>query len=271
MRIGFLTNCLRGQPAEEIVDWAVSEGFEFLEVGPGVAETPEELAAIQERLPIVALIFCRNFLTQDPAERNRLIAGLEGRLEAAAALGLPFVTTATGFDESLPLSWNLRAFAGLFKPWLACAEQAGVAICLENCPSTGNFAVSPHTWELAFEAVQSDALKLCFDPSHLVKLFIDVYEAAEAFADRIGYVHVKDCALFPEVLGTKGIWRNNEYWQHRIPTEGEIQWASLLGVLRGAGFDGDLSIEHEDPRYEGSPEKVREALLRSRDAIAMGL
>lgn len=271
MRIGFLTNCMRGLTLEEIVDWAVAEGFEFLEIGASVGNSEEELRAAGERIDITALIFCRNFLHPSPPERSKLMEGFQWRLDVAGRLGIPFVTTATGVDLSMSLDWNLEAFASTFQPWLRQAESQGTAICLENCPSTGNFAVSPHTWRLAFQAAGSEALKLCFDPSHLVKLFIDVYRAAEEFSSRVGYVHVKDCAILSDVLADKGVWHNDDYWQHRIPGDGEVDWRRLFAVLRDAGFDGDLSIEHEDPRYEANIDQAKEAVLRSRDAILAAL
>ena len=271
MRIGFLTNCFRQTPLEEIVQWAVEEEFEFLEIGGATQAGEEELKAAQDKIPLLALIFCRNCLEPDPKQRNEIVAGIEWRIDVAGRLGLPYMTTSTGFDPARPLAWNVRASAAQFEQWLARAGQAGVEICIENCPTTGNFGVTPHTWQLFFDACGADNLKLCFDPSHLVKLFVDVYSAAERFVERIGYVHVKDCAILADVLADKGIWHNDDYWQHRIPGDGTVDWRRLLGTLRDGGFDGDLSIEHEDPRYEGNVELVKEALLRSRDVIAAAL
>lgn len=36
----------------------------------------------------------------------------------------------------------------------------------------------------------------------------------------------------------------------------------LIDRLREAGFDGTISIEHEDPVWGGSQEKVKEGLIR---------
>ncbi len=271
MRIGFLTNCFRGVQLAEIVDWAVAEGFEFLEIGGATQATEDEMRQAQERIPLIALIFCRNCLEQDPRARNEIIAGIEWRIEVAGRLGIPFMTTSTGFDPSQPLDWNLKASAAQFEKWLKRAAALGVTICIENCPTTGNFGVSPYTWQLFFDACGAENLKLCFDPSHLVKLFIDVYQAAQRFAPQIGYVHVKDCITRGDVLADKGIWHNDDYWEHRIPGCGVVDWKCLLALLRDNGFDGDLSIEHEDPRFEGSTEQVKEALLRSREEIVEAL
>ncbi|MBC7287911.1 MAG: sugar phosphate isomerase/epimerase [Armatimonadetes bacterium] len=271
MRIGFLTNCFRDTALSEITDWAVAEGFDFLEIGGATRVTEQELADAADGIPLIAMTFCRNCLDQDPRRRNAILAGIQWRIEVAGRLGIPFVTTATGYDPSQSLQWNLTAAAAQFGCWLKLAAALGVTICIENCPGTGNFGVTPHTWQLFFDACGTDNLKLCYDPSHLVKLLVDVYQAAREFAPRIGYVHVKDCALIHEVLAREGMWGNDRYWQHRIPGDGEIDWPRLLGIMREAGFDGDLSIEHEDPRYEQSITQVKEALLRSRDVIVAAL
>jgi sugar phosphate isomerase/epimerase len=48
----------------------------------------------------------------------------------------------------------------------------------------------------------------------------------------------------------------------------DATWARLLDALRAAGYDGVISIEHEDPRYDGeegtqrSVEGLRRALGR---------
>ena len=44
-------------------------------------------------------------------------------------------------------------------------------------------------------------------------------------------------------------------------------WAELLGALRAAGYDGDLSIEHEDPRM-GPDEGIETSLAGLRAALA---
>jgi sugar phosphate isomerase/epimerase len=43
-----------------------------------------------------------------------------------------------------------------------------------------------------------------------------------------------------------------------------IDWAAFVGRLRQVGYDSVLSIEHEDPVYEGSEERVLDGLARTR-------
>ncbi|WP_243423792.1 hypothetical protein [Gemmiger formicilis] len=52
------------------------------------------------------------------------------------------------------------------------------------------------------------------------------------------------------------------WWRYRVPGLGQIDWKKLIDRLREAGFDGTISIEHEDPIWSGSQEKVKEGLVR---------
>src|SRR5262249_29158895 len=50
----------------------------------------------------------------------------------------------------------------------------------------------------------------------------------------------------------------------------DVTWSALLAAVRGAGYDGVVSIEHEDPRYEGPDGTERSAagLGRALDRLA---
>ena len=54
------------------------------------------------------------------------------------------------------------------------------------------------------------------------------------------------------------------WWRHRIPGEGSIDWPAFISRLRQAGYDSVISIEHEDPLYEGTDDRVLEGLSKTR-------
>jgi len=41
----------------------------------------------------------------------------------------------------------------------------------------------------------------------------------------------------------------------------------LLAALRGSGYDGVVSVEHEDRRFEGDPELVKRGFLIARETL----
>jgi sugar phosphate isomerase/epimerase len=58
------------------------------------------------------------------------------------------------------------------------------------------------------------------------------------------------------------------WWRYRIPGLGIVDWEGLVGALRQGGFDGVVSVEHEDPVWSGTPERVKQGLSSAREALA---
>ena len=293
MKIGFLTNALVEQARRsgsdafstlpQVADWAAAHGFTDLECGPML---PLDRAAYEQvldegRIGISALIYCRNYLSTDPEEAAQHLAALRERIEFAGALGIDKVVTSTGIDKSvveglydrdpalrdrgnlirrIPAQ-SLDRVVDLFGPLVELAEKNNVRLCFENCPLMGNIAISPVMWKKLFERLPSDHLGLAYDPSHLVWEMIDPYTPLLEFKDKIFHVHAKDTAIDRVKLARTGILTDFSWWSYRIPGRGELDWRQLLGQLTAEGYDGTLSLEHEDAAYEGSVEAVENGLL----------
>ena len=293
MKIGFLTNALVEQARRsgsdafstlpQVADWAAAHGFTDLECGPML---PLDRAAYEQvlsegRIGISALIYCRNYLSTDPEEAAQHLAALKERIEFAGALGIDKVVTSTGIDKSvveglydrdpalrdrgnlirrIPAQ-SLDRVVDLFGPLVELAEKNNVRLCFENCPLMGNIAISPVMWKKLFERLPSDHLGLAYDPSHLVWEMIDPYTPLLEFKDKIFHVHAKDTAIDRVKLARTGILTDFSWWSYRIPGRGELDWRQLLGQLTAEGYDGTLSLEHEDAAYEGSVEAVENGLL----------
>jgi sugar phosphate isomerase/epimerase len=93
------------------------------------------------------------------------------------------------------------------------------------------------------------------DPSHLFWMGADPLAAAEALGDAIFHVHAKDTMLNAPVQATTSLLENGSLMN--IPARswsyvtlgfghGETWWRQFCYRLRMAGYDGWLSIEHED-------------------------
>lgn len=293
MKIGFLTNALVEQARRsgsdafstlpQVADWAAAHGFTDLECGPML---PLDRAAYEQvldkgRIGISALIYCRNYLSTDPEEAAQHLAALRERIAFAGALGIDKVVTSTGIDKSvveglydrdpalrdrgnlirrIPAQ-SLDRVVDLFGPLVELAEKNNVRLCFENCPLMGNIAISPVMWKKLFERLPSDHLGLAYDPSHLVWEMIDPYTPLLEFKDKIFHVHAKDTAIDRVKLVRTGILTDFSWWSYRIPGRGELDWRQLLGQLIAEGYDGTLSLEHEDAAYEGSVEAVENGLL----------
>ncbi|MBW4985577.1 sugar phosphate isomerase/epimerase [Mameliella sp. CS4] len=93
------------------------------------------------------------------------------------------------------------------------------------------------------------------DPSHLMWMGADPLVAAEALGKAIYHVHAKDTLLNAPVQATTSLLENGSLMD--IPARswsyvtlgfghGEEWWRQFCYRLRMAGYDGWLSIEHED-------------------------
>jgi sugar phosphate isomerase/epimerase len=86
-----------------------------------------------------------------------------------------------------------------------------------------------------------------------------VTAAVYEFRDRIFHVHAKDVTVEPVRLARVG-YAGDGWWRYVLPGYGRIRWGEFIGTLRKIGYDGVLSIEHEDsafPAEEGFVKATR--------------
>ena len=104
------------------------------------------------------------------------------------------------------------------------------------------------------EAV-GDIIGANFDPSHLFWQGIDPCEAIRALEGAIYHFHAKDTKIYDTnckvngVLDTKSLGSlKDRSWLFRTVGYGHDKdvWNDMVSTLRMTGYDGALSIEHED-------------------------
>jgi sugar phosphate isomerase/epimerase len=295
VRLGFLTACLPGTPLDQIAGWAASAGYQALEVAvwpdvPGrdweashidVAAFDGDAAASvrtvfeEQGLDISALAYYENNLDADQRRRADVHEHLRRVIDAAQLLGVGLVGTFVGRDVTRTVEDNLRLGERVFPPLVQYAADRGVRLVVENCPMEGwhpdgypaNLAYSPQLWDWMAEL----GLYLNFDPSHLVWLGIDPVPVIAPYAERILHVQAKDVELDVEARNRLSVFGNaverardpwvSGWWRYRIPGLGQVDWPGLVSALSGAGYDGVVSVEHEDPVWSGSTDQVREGLV----------
>lgn len=293
MKLGFLTACLPGRRLDQIAAWAGEHGYEALEVAawPDLGARPftathldtarlgereaDETRALFDRhgLTVSSLAFYDNNLHPDPAERQAINDHVAACIDAAALLGCPTVGTFIGRHPGKSVAENLREAEQLFPRLVERAGEKGVKIIIENCVMEGwhpdgypgNLAYSPELWEWMFDL----GLYLNFDPSHLMWMGIDPVEALQPYVDRIPHAQAKDVQLFPERRDRygwpgKAVAREDPWdvgwWRYRVPGLGEVDWRRVVDALYEGGFDGVLSVEHEDPVWGGTDDKIHTGL-----------
>jgi len=258
VEVGLLTAPFGRESLEYVVKWAAEVGFDALEVatGPGSNHCdPNKLdkkgiAAVRKlvdahSIRISSLASYRNVTEADPAARKRTLEDLKKAVDVAAALGVDIVCTMAGFP--VPGKDKLRTIAEecpkVFGKLCPYAEKKGIKIALENWFATN--LQNLECFRLLFEACPYANLGLNYDPSHLVHQQIDYLHAVDRFASRIFHTHAKDT----EIVEQKLRWIGNQmggWWRYVIPGYGRIHWGEYIACLRRNGFNGVLSIEHED-------------------------
>ena len=158
------------------------------------------------------------------------------------------------FAEVLAWQWEERAIPY----WREEAERAGAhgvrGIGLEMHP--GFLVYNPETL-LRLRAAAGERVGANFDPSHLVWQGIDAIDAVRELgrAGAIFHAHAKDTFVDAGNVRRNGVLDTKPYdrvldraWTFRTVGygHGEEFWRAFVSMLRLVGYDGVLSIEHED-------------------------
>ncbi len=159
-------------------------------------------------------------------------------------------------DFSTILKWQWEeVLIPYWKKTVAFAKQYGVTkIALEMHP--GFCVYNPETLLRLREAVGPE-IGANFDPSHLFWQGIDPVAAIKEIGlkNAIFHFHAKDTRIDPANCGINGVLDNKHYadvanrsWVFRSVGYGHTfdLWNDIFSMLRVVGYDGAISIEHED-------------------------
>jgi sugar phosphate isomerase/epimerase len=149
------------------------------------------------------------------------------------------------------------------------AANRGIKIAVEMHP--GFVVYNPETM-LRLREVAGPTVGCNYDPSHMFWQGIDPIAAVRILGDAIFHVHAKDTQLYPANLVRSGVLDTKPYTDERNRGwifrtcgygHGAEWWKEFVSTLRMFGYDGVLSIEHEDSLL--SPE---EGLTKAADFLS---
>ena len=157
------------------------------------------------------------------------------------------------YSEVLSWQWEERAIP-YWGEQCELARAHGVKIALEMHP--GFLVYNPETL-LRLRAATGSELGANFDPSHLFWQGIEPVTAIRRLGDHaaIFNVHAKDAYVDADNVRANGNLDPKPYAQVRDRAwtfrtvgfgHGETTWRDIVSALRVAGYDGVISIEHED-------------------------
>ena len=156
------------------------------------------------------------------------------------------------FLAILDWQWNKVAIP-YWKQQVKFAANLGIhKIALEAHP--GFLVYNPETLLKLRNAV-GESIGANFDPSHFFWQGIDPVKAVRKLEGAIHHVHAKDTGLYPINADTDGYLDTKPYsdeknraWVFRTVGYGHGTdfWCDFVSTLRLVGYDGTLSMEHED-------------------------
>ena len=163
-------------------------------------------------------------------------------------------------DHLNALNYQWEVAAKYWKAEAKIMEKFDVCFCYEMHP---NFLVyNPETLVKLREAAGSDRICANFDPSHLFWQGINPSDAIRWLGEKgkgarsyFQHVHAKDSLVYDWNAKVNGVLDTKHYadeinrgWIFRTVGYGHDYscWKDMISTLRLVGYDGVLSIEHED-------------------------
>ncbi|MFO7612642.1 MAG: sugar phosphate isomerase/epimerase [Clostridia bacterium] len=156
------------------------------------------------------------------------------------------------FGKILEYQWN-SVLIPYWKEAVAFANSHGIhKIALEMHPG---FCVYNPESLLKLRAAAGETIGANFDPSHLFWQGMDPVMAIRELKDCIFHFHAKDCRIDAANTSRNGVLDVKHYgdelnrsWIFRTIGYGHDYnvWKDIFSTLRTVGYDGTISIEHED-------------------------
>ncbi len=156
------------------------------------------------------------------------------------------------FGDAVKWQWEKKVIP-FWKEMAKRAKDAGVKFGFEMHP--GDVVYNPEALLKLRDAV-GEEISCNFDPSHLFWQGMDPLLIIKMLGDVIVHVHAKDSKVDEGVVSWRGVndWKHysdvkNRAWTFRTVGYGHdrLWWNNFVSNLRLVGYDGVISIEHEDP------------------------
>lgn len=245
------------------------------------------LGAIRSRdLELSALNCNGNLLDPHPRRGERAQSVFHRTVTAASKLGVKTVVTMSGcpgdpeggnYPNWVTCTWQAeyvelveRQWEEIIEPFwreaAAFAADHGVQIAIEMHP--GQAVYNTRTLKRLRE-IAGASLGANLDPSHLFYQGMDPLVVVQALENGIIYhVHAKDTRLDPQEMAINGGLDTRPMdkpgvraWDYRTVGYGHGAgwWRDFVSALHLVGYDGVLSIEHED-RLMGAEEGIEKSV-----------
>ena len=246
----------------------------------------------RHHLDIAALSVHGNAVHPDKAVAEKAHTEFENAVLLAEKLGVETVVTFSGcpggcpedktpnwvtcpwpddYTHILEYQWN-EVLIPYWKKESEFCRAHNVRVAFEMHP--GFCVYNPETM-MRIRKACGDNIGANFDPSHLFWQGIDPVAAIRYLVDAIFYFHAKDTKIDEINTGINGVLDTKPYsdeihrsWIFRSVGYGHAHqtWKDMMSALRMVGYDGPISIEHEDSLMTPS-EGLNKAIAMLKDVM----
>jgi len=270
--IGFRRGGGWQQDTAALIDWAKANDFECLDVR-GV-EAVRQVTDAGLAIGSADLPDAKGLISPDEARRSEAADRNIEYIRACKGLTKNFFCVMLPEKPELPRAESFGYMVDGFARLTDVLDDCGGRIVIEGWPGPGALCCTPETVRAFFKEVPSTTMGVNYDPSHLIRMGIDPLRFLGEFADRVGHIHGKDTELLAErlyELGTEqpptfadGIGFGGSHWRYCIPGHGQMRWTRAFEMLVSTGYNGMISIELEDARFNGTEEGEKRGLVLAR-------
>ena len=206
-------------------------------------------------LALPMMCFSPDFTNPDLKKRVEELAKQKKAIDLTAKLGGMFCRTLSGQNRpGLNRKKAVRWCVEMIQEAVAYAEEKGVIINIENHYKDGyweypEFALRSEVFLEIIEQIDSPYFGINFDPSNTIVAGEDPIELLEKIKGRVVTVHASDRYLIAgsledlRKLDMDPLHGYAKTIQHGIIGRGLNDYDAILTILKGAGFDGWISIE----------------------------
>jgi sugar phosphate isomerase/epimerase len=259
---------------DSLISWALDNEFSAIDVGRS-ADDVRAVTAAGLRVGSADLLEWQKMISADADTRAEAIAANTAYIRECAAIGpvnhfIVLLPEDPAADRADNLSYAVASFRELAPVFEACDAK----LVVEGWPGPGALACTPEGYRAFIEQVDSPAIGVNYDPSHLIRMQIDPINFLREFIDRVFHVHGKDTEINGEHLYeygnlqpatlASGVGFGEMVWRYTIPGHGEMRWLRAFQLLADAGYSGCVSIELEDANFNGSENGEKAGLIFGR-------
>ena len=248
-----------------VFDWiekASQLGVDGLEMYAPFFESQESgfLEEVKEsceefRLAIPMMCFSPDFTHPDRGKRLEELEKQKKAIDLTATLGGRFCRTLSGqnrpgLDRKQAVGWCVE----MIREAVAYADGRGIILNIENHYKDGyweypEFALHSEVFLEIVEQIDSPFFGINFDPSNTIVAGEDPIELLEKIKSRVVTMHASDRYLKEGTIADlRRMDRDPLHGyaktiQHGVIGKGLNDYDAIFRILRGAGFDGWVSIE----------------------------